>query len=49
LRNSEILSCLSPSDLKPDYTEYQKAVVYVVGDYLAKNYNMMILGILVPI
>ena len=39
LRNSGILGCLSPSDLKPEYTEHQKAAVFVVSDYLAKNYD----------
>ena len=39
MRNSGILGCLSPSDLKPEYTEHQKAAVFVVSDYLANNYN----------
>ena len=39
MRNGGLLNCLSPSDLKPEYTEHQKAAVFVVSDYLAKNYN----------
>ena len=39
MRNSGFLGCLSPSDLKPEYTEHQKAAVSVVNDYLAKNYD----------
>jgi len=32
------LACYVPGDLYPQYTEHQKAALYVVSDYLAENF-----------
>ena len=39
LRNSGILGCYSPGDLKTQYKNNQKAAVYVVSDYFFENYK----------
>ena len=39
MRNSGVLSCYIPGDLKTEYTEHQKAAVFAVSEYLANNYN----------
>lgn len=39
MRNSGVLGCTLPGDLKTEYTEHQKAAVYAVSDYLEKNYD----------
>ena len=39
LRNSGMLGCYSPGDLKKQYKSNQKAAVYVVSDYFFENYK----------
>ena len=39
LRDEGLIKCFSPSGIKEQYVENQKAAVYVVSDYFFENYN----------
>ena len=39
LRDEGLFKCYSPTDIKDQYVENQKAAAYVVSDYFFENYN----------
>ena len=39
LRDPGQLNCYTPSDIKENYVEQQKAALYVVSDYFCENYE----------
>ena len=39
IRESGLLECILPSDIKEQYSKQQKAAVYTVSDYLFENYT----------